>query len=305
MYAIIAAALLGDTLTQDRPKVVNRRQVHLCELIPPRLSGMRRPDSIDGAKSYVYAHTPSVDLRLHVFEPKAPAQKRAAIVFFFGGGWTWGTVDQFVPEAKYFADRGMVSIVADYRLLCRDNTTPFESVVDAKAAIAWVRSHAQELRVDPDRIAASGESAGAQLALMAAIDGNKASRPSALVLYSAPVTILDNHGWMEDRFGTEIANQVRSISPLENIHKDLPPTLILNGRADTTTPFDLAHQYCTQVAALGNACTLIGVEGADHGFFNPPGYPAKHAYNGRWFASGLWETDAFLTNLSYTYNVSP
>src|SRR5262245_12750146 len=82
-----------------------------------------QPETIDGATSYVYKTTSQGQLRLHVFRP-ARADQSPAIVFFFGGAWTSGPVTQFAPQSKHLAQRGMVAIVADYRVLTRHQTSP-------------------------------------------------------------------------------------------------------------------------------------------------------------------------------------
>ena len=60
-------------------------------------------------------------------------------MFFFGGAWAQGMVTQFTPQARHFAERGMVAIVADYRVFRRHGTTAFEAMADARSAIRWVR----------------------------------------------------------------------------------------------------------------------------------------------------------------------
>jgi acetyl esterase/lipase len=100
-----------------------------------------QPAAIDGAVAHVYKRTGGAELRLHVFSPPraAPDKRLPAIVFFFGGGWQQGLVTQFVPQARHLAARGMVAMVADYRVFTRHGTTPFESVADAKSAICLPR----------------------------------------------------------------------------------------------------------------------------------------------------------------------
>ena len=70
-----------------------------------------QPASIEGARTHVYKSIDGIDLRLHVFSPPdhQASMKRPAIVFFFGGGWTGGTVEQFVPQSQHLAERGMVA----------------------------------------------------------------------------------------------------------------------------------------------------------------------------------------------------
>ena len=157
-----------------------------------------QPTSIEGARTHVYKSIDGIDLRLHVFSPPdhLASMKRPAIVFFFGGGWTRGTVEQFVPQSQHLAERGMVAIVADYRVFARHKTTPFDAMTDARSAIRWVRSHAPELGIDPARIAASGGSSGGHIALSAAVfdrfddpreDRSVSAKPNALVLFNPAV----------------------------------------------------------------------------------------------------------------------
>lgn len=114
------------------------------------------------------------------------------MVFFFGGGWINGNIKQFRPQAEYFSHRGMFCILVDYRVKKRQQSTPFESLKDAKSAIRFIRKHAEEFQVDTSKITASGGSAGGHLAAATALikDYNEASDdltlscvPNALVLF--------------------------------------------------------------------------------------------------------------------------
>ncbi|MDB4796380.1 alpha/beta hydrolase fold domain-containing protein, partial [Akkermansiaceae bacterium] len=107
-----------------------------------------------------------VELKLHVFNPEGhkASDSRPAIVFFFGGGWNGGSPKQFYPHSEHLASLGMVAISAEYRVKSRNKTTPMECVKDGNSAIRWVRSHAKELGINPDMIAAGGGSAGGHVA---------------------------------------------------------------------------------------------------------------------------------------------
>ena len=67
-----------------------------------------QPTSIAGAVTHVYKTAGDTQLRLHVFSPAdhRGSSTRPAIVFFFGGGWISGTVEQFVPQSKHLAEEG-------------------------------------------------------------------------------------------------------------------------------------------------------------------------------------------------------
>jgi acetyl esterase/lipase len=254
-----------------------------------------QPASVEGATAHVYKSIGGVELRLHVFSPaRADAKRRVpAIVFFFGGGWRSGLVTQFVPQATHLASRGMVAIVADYRVAGRHQTTPFEAIAVAKSAMRWVRAHAAELGVDPDRIAAGGGSAGGHIAVSAAVlqqfddpgaDPKIPSIPNALVLFN-PVVDTSRIKPFGDR--------AMDASPFHHLTRALPPTLILHGRADATVPYDDVVRFCEKATSLGAPCQLVGYDDAPHGFFNP------QREGGKWHRETLLEADRFLTRLGY------
>ncbi|MFW2377147.1 MAG: alpha/beta hydrolase fold domain-containing protein, partial [Cellulophaga baltica] len=111
--------------------------------------------------SLVYKIIEGDTLKLTLFYPENVHQKKKfpAIVFYFGGGWSGGTTTQFEDQAKYFAARGMVTVLVDYRVQSRHKTTPFDAVRDAKSAIRYLRSKAKKLHINPKKIVASGGSA--------------------------------------------------------------------------------------------------------------------------------------------------
>lgn len=249
--------------------------------------------AIGGATAYVYSQTGFDELRLYVFAPpdiSQPAQP--AIVLFFGGLWSEGRVDQFVAQARYFRGRGMVAIVAEYRV--RDhNATPFESMADARSAIRWVRRHASELNVDPARIAAGGADAGGHAALSAAMfddvdeppeDRAIAARPDALVLYGP---VVDTSSF--DVFGT----RWEQVSPASHLNRVLPPTIIFQGREDRVVDARQVEQFCANASALGGRCELHLYDGAGQGFFE------RSVQGGRWYLTTLLEADRFLTSLGF------
>jgi acetyl esterase/lipase len=263
-----------------------------------------QPIMIEGAAAHVYKSIDGIDLRLHVFAPpQTNGALRPAIVFFFGGGWTGGMVQQFVPQAKHLAQRGMVAIVADYRVARRHNTTPFAAMADAKSAIRWVRSHAKELGVDPARIAAAGGSSGGHIAASAAVfdaydesseNTRISSKPSVLVLFNPA---LDTSG-AQNRFGARALEG--SVS--HHLKRAPPPTIIFHGRADTTVPFERSEGFCAAATKLHGTCTFIGYDGAPHGFFNlRDDDPARK----EWYRQTLLEADRFLTKLGYLPSPSP
>jgi acetyl esterase len=262
------------------------------------------PPVIEGTKSETYRKVGDTELKVWIFDSrqKMTGQPLPAIVFFFGGGWTGGSPTQFEPQSRHLASRGMVAIVADYRVKTRQNAKPADCVSDAKACVRWVRANATRLGIDPERIAVAGGSAGGHLAASvatlpgldtAADDKSISCLPNALVLYNpgtvmAPFPGLDLKGFGagldKDKFGCEPTE----ISPLHHVKKGTAPTIILHGKADTTVPYATVVKFTEVMKAAGNRCELVGFEGQPHGFFNKAKY-----------AETLAATDAFLVSLGY------
>ena len=256
------------------------------------------PATIDGATTRIYKTIGETKLSLHIFQPAKhkATDKTPAIVFFFGGAWTNGTPTQFVEQCKYLAERGMVAITVEYRVKSRHNVTPIECVMDAKSALRWVRSHAKELGIDPNRIAAGGGSAGGHLAAATAIvngsdekgeDTKVSAKPNALVLFNPALDLISL------KLTMQMGEAVRAISPQQNIKGKLPPTIIFHGTADMTVPFAQATAYCATMKEQGNRCEIVPAEERNHGFFN------YGRGDGQDFKTTLRAADVFLTSLGY------
>lgn len=234
-----------------------------------------------------YKSVDGVKLKLHVFEPEGlkASDHRSAIVFFFGGGWSGGDAKQFYQQARATSDRGMVAISADYRVKSRNKATPFECVKDGKSAIRWVREHAAELGVNPERIVAAGGSAGGHVAACTSvIEGHDekgenmavSSAPDAMILFN-PVIDTTEKGYGATRFAPE---QQTELSPCHHVRKGLVPTILFHGTADHTVPFENVERFTRLMQEAGNECVLVTFEGKDHGFFN-----------GSFFRKGNGDTD--------------
>src|SRR6202034_3400645 len=96
-------------------------------------------ESAQNKRTYAYKNTPQGELKVEVYLPDGwqPGQKHSAILMFFGGGFTNGSTAQFRTKAEYLASRGMVAMTPDYRVKSRQQTSPRESIEDAKSAIRW------------------------------------------------------------------------------------------------------------------------------------------------------------------------
>ncbi|MBB73596.1 MAG: peptidase S9 [Planctomycetaceae bacterium] len=253
------------------------------------------------ATKHLYKSTDNARLHLHCFFPSnhRRSDQRPAIVFFFGGSWISGTPQQFVHHCRHLAARGMVGITAEYRVKSRHGTSPFECVQDGKSAIRWLRSQATQLGIDQDRIAAGGGSAGGQVAAAAGNvrgledpneDSSISSQPDALVLFNP---VYDNG---PDGYGhRQMKQRWRAISPLHNIRRGAPPTVVFLGTKDQLIPVSTAEKYKSLMAKVGSRCDLHLYENQPHGFFN---WGRK---NGQ-YGETIKVMDQFLTSLGWLTN---
>ena len=246
------------------------------------------------SKKVTYKKIGDVELQLHIFNPKGHkvTDKTPAIVFFFGGGWNGGTPKQFYPHSEYLASRGMVAISAEYRVKGAHKTTPKECVMDGKSAVRWIRAHAKELGIDPDKLAAGGGSAGGHVAATTGTvpglnekgeDTTVSCVPNALVLFN-PVYDNGPKGYGHKR----VKAYWKEISPMHNISKTTPPTIVFLGTKDSLIPVATAKDYQKRMKAVGVQSDLHLYDGQPHGFFNK----AK-------FKETVMEADKFLIQLGF------
>jgi acetyl esterase/lipase len=267
--------------------------------------GFAYPPEIEGATVETYKDAGGTPLKVWIFQPSgkpSPGTKHPAIVFFFGGGWTSGSPVQFERQCRHFAKRGMVAMTADYRVGGRQHVKPVTCVADAKSCLRWIRQNAERLGIDPNRLVASGGSAGGHLAAATATlpgldeageDTKTSAVPNALILFNPALAFgafpgLEEPGYSRNFTADRLGCEPQSFSPLHHVTEHLPPTLILHGRADTTVPYATVEAFTAEMKTKGNRCELVGYEGQAHGFFNNAKYEET-----------LAEADKFLVSLGY------
>ena len=240
-------------------------------------------DSISPDKHVTYKKIAGKELKLHVFYPEGykTTGSRPAIVFFFGGGWMGGTPKQFYQHSRDFAAKGFITMSAEYRAKGDGGASPFDCVKDGKSAVRWIRQHAKEMGIDPDRIIAAGGSAGGHVAACTGtIQGHEeegedldiSSLPNAMILYN-PVLDTTDKGYGAKRFAPE---QQTDLSPCHHVRKGIVPTLVFHGTADSTVPFENAKRFTRLMKEAGNNCVLVPFEKKNHGFFNGSHFRSKN-----------------------------
>jgi acetyl esterase/lipase len=270
---------------------------------------------INGAKEVTYKTIDGTKLNLWIFNPEKhkSTDTAPAIVLYFGGGWNGGSPTQFAKHCEYLSTRGMVAIVADYRVKNRHGVPVKECVSDAKSAIRWVRENASRLGIDANRIAAGGGSAGGHLAAACAtlpkFDNKNeniliSSKPNALILFNPALVLAPVDGMekvsnkklaaLEKRMGTKLEN----ISPYHHLAGKLPPTIIFHGTNDKIVPFKTIKLFTDRMHEFGNKCTLVAYQDKNHSFFNHSSFKDKKDANAA-FIDTVHKMDEFLVSLGY------
>lgn len=226
----------------------------------------------------VYKQVGDQNLILYVVKPAhwSAADSRPAMVMFRGGGWTGGSPQALNPQAEHFASKGIVCFNVQYRLLPNQTAPPLVCVQDAKSAMRFVRSRAKEYGIDPNRIGASGGSAGGHLAAVCGIvdglddpndDLTVSAKANALVLFN-PVCDTGPSEYAHKIFG----DRFQEYSPAHNIRKGAPPTIVFLGTNDKLIPTSTAERFRDTMSKVGSRSALVLYDGAPHGFFNRSPY---------------------------------
>ncbi|MCF8227144.1 MAG: alpha/beta hydrolase [Bacteroidales bacterium] len=249
----------------------------LLILLLMSLSGYTQQEVINEKK--IYKKVMGIDLHADMFytEEVMKRQNNPAIAFFHGGGWVSGSPSEFYNAARRYAQKSFVTFSFQYRLsrtedgsMPHPEITPVECTKDARSALRWLKEHADELHIDPDRIVASGQSAGGQLAIATAImdDINEASdnletdpTPVALLLFSSNLNTVEP--WLDYLMG-ERRSEIWSISPYHNLKAGMPPAIEFHGTKDPQVPYYIVEFYMQKTRQLGNHFEQVRFEGTGH-----------------------------------------
>ncbi len=159
----------------------------------------------------------------------------------------------------------MVSISVDYRGYegTAENRDISRCIEDAKSAFRWVRNHADELNIDPSRIAVGGGSAGGHLAAaVATLPGFDSLQDDMTIQLNPSLQILFNPAFDP----TKLVEG--NFAPLYTVRKGIAPAIIFHGMADTTVPITQSYDYQRAMDKVGGECVVMAYRDQSHGFFN-------------------------------------
>jgi len=255
-------------------------------------------------KDIVYGTGGGKDLKLNLARPEHSNGLLPAIVYIHGGGWQGGSREMYRYDIEQAAKRGYVAVTVSYRLTDPDAhgkaRHPFPAQIeDAKCAVRWLRANAEKYHVDPNRIGATGGSAGGHLSLLLGVLGESqkfegsgghpgaSSRVQAVVNYFGPTDLTHLYSSSKrvaaildvllDGPPEQQAASYRAASPITYVAKDDPPILTLHGTADPVVPVEQATEFDAAMKKAGASHTLILMEDQGHGFKGKADQKAREA----------------------------
>ncbi len=219
--------------------------------------------------------------KLDLYVPENSGEPMPLIAWIHGGGWMGGSKNHCPPLP--WTGKGYVVASIDYRL-SQDAKFPAQ-IEDCKAAIRWLRVHAKEYRIDPDRMAAWGGSAGGHLASLLGTAGDVSEWEQGLPAVSSRVqAVIDWYGRADltrvstdptladspsalllGGCGKEVAELAKKASPILHVSKDDPPFLIMHGTMDSLVPLRQSQAFAGALKEAGVDSHLVILEGAGHG----------------------------------------
>ena len=249
---------------------------------------MTTPVDLEIREQVVFATVGDRELHLNLAWPKGlPALPMPVVAVVHGGGWCGG--DHNTEDHYAYARRGYFAANVEYRL-SQEAIFPAQNH-DCKAAIRYLRAHAAEYRLNPDKIGIVGSSAGGHLvALMgtaghvAALEGDlgnaeQASAVQAVVDFCGPtdLTTTPQSGTefvplrevVDQLLGGPLAEKLdlaRAASPLMHVNPQNPPFLIFHGDMDDVVPLSQSEVLHQALLAAGVDSTFVTVKGGGHGF---------------------------------------
>jgi acetyl esterase/lipase len=243
--------------------------------------------NVDVIPDVVYGHKDGMALTFDIFKPKTHTNG-AAIIFMVSGGWVSNYVppDQALPRYQELLDAGFTVITL------RHGGSPKylipEIVADVRRGVRFIRYHAKQWGIDPNRLGVYGGSAGGHLSLMiglASDNGDPAAkedfmkesdRVAAVVAYFPPVDLRQlarglnppPSGTVLDRFPALNFEKEKAadFSPIVFVTSDDPPTLLIHGDKDQLVNISNSQIIFDALKKNNVKTDFITIPGADHGF---------------------------------------
>ncbi len=209
------------------------------------------PDNIVELKNIEYKSIDSTSLQLDIYKRKDLKEPAPVMIFIHGGAWRTGKRSDYLPYLIDYAEKGYVTATISYRLV-KQAIFP-AAVQDVNCGVKWLKNHAEEYGINPNKVVLVGGSAGAHLAMMIGYAGKEPvfnqdcpdgdNTVNVLIDLYGPVDLTTPYAistyQVQDFLNTTYDKDpgIFSLaSPKTFINPDNPPTLIFQGTIDSLVP---------------------------------------------------------------------
>jgi alpha-L-fucosidase 2 len=272
--------------------------VALVSYLVAGCSVFAQPPGSPAEKDVVYGTAGGEKLLLDVYRPAAPGP-HPAVIAIHGGGWRGGDKSGDKGLGDGLTANGIACFSLDYRLAPK-HTYPAQ-VLDVARAVRWVRAHAKQYDIDPNRLATFGGSAGGHLSLMLGViqpgdfqspdDPNKAlsAKVQCVVDLFGPADFRDPKQWppailklVQDFLGTAspaaAPAEWAEASPITHVTRASAPTLMIHGDADSIVPLQQSEMMKAAFDKADVRNKLIVIKHGEHGFGGGDPQKVNEAY---------------------------
>lgn len=228
----------------------------------------------------VYSKPAGFELKMDIYRPEASVATKAAVVVIHGGAWIMGDKKEMKPLCEALAKQGMLAVSIQYRLAPKTRWPGFYD--DAQTAVRYLRENARKLGIDPNRIGASGASAGGQLALLLGFTDTRDTKAKEYPRHSSRVRAVfdifgptdmsrDYPASYDSLFYTilgkpkaQSAGEIRTASPVNFIDRLASPVFIVHGTADPVVPVAQSKWLESKLRLNGTSVEARYITGMKH-----------------------------------------
>ncbi len=258
--------------------------VSSCFAQETEIKKVQLPENYQSKIDVIYTTVNNWDGRIDLYFNPTSTEPTPIILHIHGGGWNHGTKESQGGFSSYFK-AGFAVANVEYRLV---QVAPAPAAIeDIRCALNYIKTHASELNINPQKIIISGGSAGAHLALMGGLlendrrfdtncKGTTDMRVAAIISNYAPTDFTDFDSkmskfksltnWLGSKAGD--ASFRASVSPVTYIKKTSPPVFIVHGNADPIVPYEQSVILQQKLNEAGVYNEFITVDGGKHGGFD-------------------------------------
>ena len=256
LIAMLLSLPLVVSVIQAQGRLLNRPMKQLLTttlllLLTLPMAAQKQEKQITVTENVAYRTDVGPSTVLDVAQPLfGPQTNRPAILIIHGGGWSAGSKNDMVYRTLMvdYAMKGYVVCNMNYRLV---QEAPLPACIeDVQAAVRWMKSNAQKLGIDPQRIGTYGHSAGGHLSLMAGLTAGVACAAGG-----APPTEIGRAGEWADH---------KEWWPIGYISKTATPFLVLQGGEDPVVRPNLTEDWVVKMQRTGTPVDYVKVHG-NHG----------------------------------------